>query len=122
MHRRDRLKHDSDLPSKPGWQGFTFVSQKHQRPQDSTDPLPFLQNDGDRSQVKRLLSQTQVGDRVRIITLHQLASDLAAMGLTCGMTIQIVSRTASGSVIVSLSGRNLGIGSAIAQAIVVEPL
>lgn len=118
---RDR-KRDSDIPSKPGWQGFTFVSQSYQRPQTFMAPSPSLQEESDRSQVELLLSQTQVGDRVRIITLHQSASHLSAVGLTSGVTAQIVSRTASGSIIVSLRGKNLGIGSAIAQTIVVEPI
>ncbi|MBW4471478.1 MAG: ferrous iron transport protein A [Stenomitos rutilans HA7619-LM2] len=120
MHRRDRSKHNSDSPLQPGWQGFTFVSQKHHS-QDSAEPSPSLQNNGDPVQM-RCLSQTLAGDRVRIIALHQDANNLITRGLTSGVTVQIVSRTASGSVVVLLHGKSLGIGSAMAQSIIVEPI
>lgn len=119
MYQCDRSTHDSALPAKPSWQGFIFVGQNHQKPQDTTVPSSALQNGGSD---QLLLSQTQVNDRVRIITLPQVAKDLANMGLVSDVAVQIVSRTASGSVIVSLQGRNLGIGAAIAQTISVEPI
>lgn len=65
------------------------------------------------------LTDTKVGDRLRIIKFQSPKSMdcLFSLGCVPGVELQVVSRTPEGSVIVSLRDRQLGIGAAIAHQI-----
>lgn len=71
---------------------------------------------------KGSLANTKVGDRVRIVALNcdDSNSRLMAMGLLPGVVLQVVSRTATGSVIVALQDHRLGLGAEMAQCIQVS--
>ncbi|WP_416668617.1 FeoA family protein [Egbenema bharatensis] len=120
-----------------GWQGFVYVSDAiddqhtHQsdRPLNDPEALEYPQN----AQVFPL-STMRSGDRVRIISLNCEVSNqrLMGMGLMPGMVLEVISCTATGSVIVALQDTfgstvgqsRLGLGAEMAQYVQVmaEPV
>ncbi|NJO19593.1 MAG: ferrous iron transport protein A, partial [Spirulinaceae cyanobacterium RM2_2_10] len=67
----------------------------------------------------RTLAEAEVGDRLCVVALNCGESNrrLHGMGLTVGCELQVVSRTVSGSVIVGLGDRQLGLAAEIASRI-----
>jgi ferrous iron transport protein A len=65
------------------------------------------------------LTATKVGDRVRIVSLNCGESNnrLMGMGLIPGAVLEVMSSTATGSVIVSLQDHRLGLGAEMAERI-----
>lgn len=70
------------------------------------------------------LSATQIGDRVRIVALNcgDASSRLMGMGLIPGAILEVISCTATGSMIVALQDHRLGLGADMAQQIQVIPV
>lgn len=109
--------------TQPGsWPSFVYLN-------GSTHPEKQAQSQADTSAVADSstalealmfpLAATKAGDRVRILTLNcgESNSRLVAMGLTRGEVLEVVSRTGTGSVIVALQDRRLGLGMEMAQQI-----
>lgn len=121
MHGGDDLVNHwvADL-SRSNWQRFVYVSDATaqadrsgvaNRPPDSPEPIPIQQ--------VFPLSTMQVGDRVRIVSLDCGDSNprLMGMGLMPDVVLDVVSCTATGSVIVALQDQRLGLGAEMAQKI-----
>ena len=70
------------------------------------------------------LAMTSVGDRVWVAQIRggrRMARRLMDVGIVRGVEITVVSRTASGSVIVALSGCRIGLGAGMAHRVAVYP-
>jgi ferrous iron transport protein A len=70
------------------------------------------------------LAMTGVGDRVQVVRIkggHRMVRRLTDLGIVQGCEITIVSRMASGSVIVALQGCRLGLGAGMAHRVMVTP-
>ncbi|NEP79282.1 MAG: ferrous iron transport protein A [Okeania sp. SIO3C4] len=68
------------------------------------------------------LTQAKRGDRLHIITIDatdEIASRLKKMGLVVGVEIEVISNNPSGSVIVAVGERNIGLGLNPASNIIV---
>lgn len=108
------------------WQGFTLLSGSCEAELDLAVQagLAAPEQIEHSSKTWFSLSQTKVGDRVRITKLQRsnAVAELANAGMTFGTEVQILSRTVSGSVIVRCNGRNIGVVSAIARRILVTTL
>jgi Fe2+ transport system protein FeoA len=97
------------------WKKFTFFSEppKIERPtaMGSSEQLFHL-------------SEARIGDRVRVTTLCNLQSNhyLSSLGCVIDAEMQIISHSPSGSVIVILGEKQVGLGAAIAHSIVVTRL
>ncbi len=101
------------------WHHFTYISDseidfgrsyhQHSWPTDCVSS----------STKDRPLSTVKVGDRVCIVSLNCESFDhrLADMGLASGVEVEVVSRTHTGSVVVSFQSQNLGLGAGIAHHI-----
>jgi ferrous iron transport protein A len=115
---RDRLR----------WQGFLYTSQSakvDRSHQSFPDQPPNAPSESDlRAPFAYSLTITQVGDRVQISALNcdTANNHLMGMGLIPGAVVEVISRTASGSVIVAIADQRLGIGAEMAQNIQVIDL
>ncbi|NEQ80582.1 MAG: ferrous iron transport protein A [Moorea sp. SIO2I5] len=67
------------------------------------------------------LALSQVGDRVKILGFktQEMVNQFHARGLTPGSELQVISRTPIGSVIVAVQDYYIGLGSAMANQILV---
>lgn len=110
----------------PVWQRFTFLSGSCEAELDLAIQagLAAPEQIEQSSKAWFSLSQTNVGDRVRITKLKDsnAVAELANAGMTFGTEVQILSRTVSGSVIVRCNGQNIGMEAAIARCILVTNL
>jgi len=98
------------------WQGFVYISDAvDNRSSQAALPLDVPENPPNVRVVP--LSTTQVGDRVRIIFLNcgKSSNRLMRMGLMPDVVLEVISCTATGSVIVALQDRRLGLGAEMAQ-------
>ena len=102
-----------------GWQKFTFFGGQLERPDVEAHQLSPPGN-----AVKSFpLSQTHTGDRVWIVgftTGTEGIERLASMGLTRGTELEIVNRTAGGSIMVGVANTRLGLGVGVADKIYVR--
>ena len=83
-------------------------------PPVSSSPMP--------ADVQLPLAMTSVGDRVWVVQItggRRMARRLMDVGIVLGGEITVVSRTASGSVIVALSGCSIGLGAGMAHRVAV---
>ena len=112
MNCSDYPENNLDDSSAQTWQKFTFFNETCIQPPDAGEVN--VSEDG-----LLLLSQTQKGDRVRIINLDSIISinQLSQMGFLPGADLEVLSCTASGSVMVMVLGEIIGIGEAIAKQI-----
>ena len=108
------------------WHGFTFLSGSCEAELDLAVQAGFAAPEQMEPASKTWfsLSQTNVGDRVRIVKVQHsnAVAELANAGMTFETEVQILSRTVSGSVVVRCNGRNIGVGAAIARRILVTNL
>ncbi|NJL02154.1 MAG: ferrous iron transport protein A [Spirulinaceae cyanobacterium SM2_1_0] len=90
------------------WRGFTYLGVSSL--QEASRPL---------AAGSRTLAEADVGDRLCIVALNCGESNrrLHGMGLTVGCELQVISQTGTGSVIVSLGDRQLGLAAEIASRI-----
>lgn len=103
------------------WPGFVYVSDgihdqsahsgQSDRPLDDPETPP--------STKVFPLSTLQVGDRVRIVSLNcgEANNRLMGMGFMPDVVLEVISCTATGSVIVALQNQRLGLGAEMAQRI-----
>ncbi len=105
--------------------GFTFIGGTPEK----------LGEDGNRDKLARPvaenqlmseqlfpLSSTQIGDRVvlaQILSGQNMAHHLRKMGLTLGSEVQVISKTRSGSVIICIQDEQIGLGSGMANQVMV---
>jgi ferrous iron transport protein A len=126
------MKHERDLDrnhqlqsglDSAGWEGFTYMSEPVN---DETKPAPRLSaNPPVLTEADSLyqnafpLATSQVGDLVCITALNCGAANnrLMGMGLIPGAVLQVISCTATGSVVVALQDQRLGLGADMAQHI-----
>lgn len=108
------------------WSSFVFVSDGISPRLDSINHVDRLldQSRLDQSNVSRTarvfpLSTMQVGDRVRIVSLNcgEANNRLMGMGFMPDVVLEVISCTATGSVIVALQDQRLGLGAEMAQRI-----
>lgn len=104
-----------------GWQGFLYVGSVRDKARlgrgraDLSSQIPghsLLEN-------AFALSSTQVGDRVRILALNcgEANNRLMGMGFMPDAVLEVMSRTATGSIIVAVQDQRLGLGADMAQRI-----
>ncbi len=112
MNRSDCPENSPDDSSTQTWQKFRFFNETYIQPPDAGE-VNVSENG------LLLLSQTQKGDRVRIIKIDPIVStnQLSQMGFFPGADLQVLSCTASGSVMVIIQDETIGIGSALANLI-----
>ncbi len=101
-------------PKSKNWR-FTYVGGGDRKPSDSTPQktLEYL-----------VLNDVSIGESIKIICYTNRASSLhlRKLGLNPGVSIQLLSRSASGSVIISLNNRPIGIGADLAAQLIVSCL
>jgi ferrous iron transport protein A len=93
----------------PGDRSTTLAS-----PVDSHSPTP--------RGVQLPLAMTTMGDRVWVVQIkggHRMVRRLTDLGIVQGSEVTVVSRTASGSVIVALQGCRIGLGAGMAHRVMV---
>ncbi|WP_253188375.1 FeoA family protein [Leptolyngbya sp. 'hensonii'] len=112
------VNHQAANQQPSGWQGFVYVS-------DGVSDLPSQADvplDGSENSLNARvfpLSTTNLGDRVRVISLNcgESNSRLMGMGLMPDIVLEVISCTAKGSVIVAWQDQRLGLGAEMAQRI-----
>jgi Fe2+ transport system protein FeoA len=98
-------------------EGFTFFSSGLER-----EALPSLE-DNRREESIFSLTHANAGDRFCIVGFRgntDVIEHLHYLGLHPGTVLQVVSRSISGSVIISVSGRRLGLGRQMTQRVMVS--
>ncbi len=68
------------------------------------------------------LSTTQVGDRVVIQQIQSgdnMLNSLRKIGLTLGSEVQVISKTKSGSIIMCIKDKQIGLGTGMANQVMV---
>ena len=102
---------DSNRNNGQNWQ-FTFVGGIDAEREDPFSPVQIEES--------TLLAKTKAGDRVWIVGFQGYdISHLLDLGLVSGAELQVISCLSSGSVIVDLQGRHLGLGANTACQILV---
>ena len=112
MKDNDSLdNNNSNSPETGKWSGFKFFCgfQSQKLDLKSDDNLISL-------------SKTEVGDVVCIVEIEPIEciDYLLNMGFTVGTELQIVSTTRTGSVVVNLNDKCLGLGADMARSIFVK--
>lgn len=103
-----------------GWQ-FTFcggTSETQEDKGEQTQLAAKLTQD----ELLFPLSSTQVGDRLvidQILSGKGMMRQLSKHGLTLGVEVRVISKTASGSIIVSIGDRQVGLGAGMANKVMV---
>lgn len=107
----------------PGWQGFVYLMESDNRTDASAESAQTA-SATPHSQHTLPLSRRQVGDRVRITELNcgDANNRLMGMGFIPGCQLEIISCTATGSVIVALGNQRLGLGADMASKIQVTDI
>jgi len=113
----------TDEPGNPQWQGFVALSESFQSLENTSDAGKAVARSpqGSAMPMDLRISEATAGDRVQITELQcgEGNSRLIAMGLMPGTEVEIVSRTPSGSVIVSINDDRIGLSSQMASQIYV---
>ena len=106
----------------PGWK-FTFVGGTSQKRGEDRSQAKFVTESISNNLTNKPafpLSTTQVGD---LVIIQQIQSEenmihcLNNMGLTLGAEVLVTSKTTSGSIIVSLQGKQIGLGAEMANQV-----
>ncbi|MDX2229537.1 MAG: FeoA family protein [Leptolyngbyaceae cyanobacterium bins.349] len=125
----DERQNSEQPPSSPthlgegNWKKFTYTSQSQRgirfAGRRSHPPDLDTARSDTRSPFSYALAIAQVGDRVRIVALNcgEANNRLMGMGFMPNVVLEVVSRTATGSVIVALQDQRLGLGAEMAQHI-----
>ena len=106
--------------------GFTYIGGTpetlgEERNQDKVEQ-PVAQNQLMGEQLFPL-STTQIGDRVlitQILSGQNLEHRLSQMGLTLGSEVQVISKTKSGSVVICIQDKQIGLGAGMANQVMVS--
>jgi ferrous iron transport protein A len=108
---------DSSDPIRTGnWQGFTFFCNGFDPDKTQSQEPGAIDDD------VFPLSDTQIGDVLCIIQLQLKSSVkyLLKIGIFPGAELQVVSRSNTGSIIVTLQGKSVGLGADMAASILVR--
>lgn len=110
-----------------GWQ-FTFLGEISETQEDKSNQTQFaselIQN---KLKTEGLLplSSTQVGDRLvitQILRGRNMVCQLRKQGLTLGSEVLVISKTTTGSIIVSIGDRQVGLGAGMANKVMVKTI
>jgi ferrous iron transport protein A len=112
-----------------GWK-FTFLgeretSTKQEEEKNRTQFLPELVNDQLKMKQVFPLSSTQVGDRVvisQILSGKNMLNRLNDMGLALGSEVAVISKMTSGSIIICIQDRQIGLGAGMANQVMVKAI
>ena len=109
----NRVNHEEKESKEQAEKGFDFG--KNQR----RDDLAIVVEKNMLETAKNSLAETKVGERVRLVELDcdSANSRLRGMGLIPGAFMEIISKTADGSVVVALQDQRLGLGADLAHQI-----
>lgn len=121
MHGGDDLvRYCLDELKSPGWEKFVYVSESLDWYDDALERAEVSKTPEMSCQEGVLpLSTRRSGDRICIVSLNCGAANhrLMGMGLLPGAVLEVISCTATGSVIVALQDHRLGLGADMAQYI-----
>ena len=118
MQSDDDSNQSPDKSLSQQWKGFKFFCGDSGKELNQNSTVPnFVESD----KVIRL-SQVRAGETVLIIEIVSIScvEDLREMGFVPGVSIQIVSRTTTGYVIVLLQNQRIGLGKDMAKNILVR--
>lgn len=106
-----------------GWQ-FTFFGETSNSLEEQENQTELA---AELTQNKLLfpLSSTQVGDRLiiaQILSGKGMMRQLSKNGLILGVEVRVISKTASGSIIVSIGDRQVGLGAGMANKVMVTAI
>jgi ferrous iron transport protein A len=105
----------------PRWQAFVYFNESPSQELDDMSETSLSGGGYDATPGRSIaaLATAKVGDRVQIAALNCGESNtrLMGMGLIPGAVLEVVSCTATGSVIVALQDQRLGFGAEIAERI-----
>lgn len=116
MDNHPRQQHHS-------WQKFTFLGGHLERPEAVINQPPSPRNTPRNIPTSFPLSQAHPGDLVWIVDFTAGAEGLerlVSMGLTRGTEVEIINRTAGGSIMVAIANTRLGLGVSVADKIYVR--
>lgn len=122
---QDGSNNQQQNPMPLHWQGFTFMNESedgllsgHSELSLRQTPTPVESQDRPHLDLQSLAT-TQVGDRVRIVSLNCGGSNnrLMGMGFLPNVLLEVVSCTKTGSVVVALPDQRLGLGAELASRI-----
>ncbi|MGI0483812.1 FeoA family protein [Pantanalinema rosaneae CENA516] len=103
------------------WQEFVYLGDAIADRCDPSSPVDLPAVVPENSQDHRVfpLSNTRVGEQIRIVALNcgEANNRLMGMGLMPDVVLKVISCTATGSVIVALHDQRLGLGAEMAQNI-----
>lgn len=106
------------------WYGFVYMSDAVDNRYQQTGKIVPSKDVSEESLYSRSapLSTVQVGRHVRIVSLNCGESNkrLTKMGLISDKVLEVISRTATGSVVVAIENCQVGLSAGIAQRIQVH--
>ncbi|WP_293085733.1 FeoA family protein [Okeania sp. SIO3B5] len=118
----DKSEFNVDKKEKP-W-GFTFLGDSNNIELEEENNYHTLKENYQQVlETTFPLTQAKRGDRLHIITINaigEMAHRLKKMGLIVGVELEVISNNPSGSVIVAVGDRNIGLGLNPASNIIVS--
>lgn len=116
MQPRNSSRSNSGVSVNQTWQKFSFFCDA---PETSTKQQPKIEDNTNADLFP--LSCLKVGDRVSVVAFRTLEciESLVKIGLTPGVEMTVLSNTDSGSVIVKLAGKCVGLGADTAYNVMV---
>lgn len=113
-----QVKHRAADSQSLGWQGFVYVSEAVIEPSGGVE-IPVEDSVNVVNPTTFSLARARMGDRVRIVALNcgEANNRLMGMGFMPNVVLEVISCTATGSVVVALQDQRLGLGAEMAQHI-----
>ncbi|MCS6812855.1 MAG: ferrous iron transport protein A [Cyanobacteria bacterium] len=118
LGKDSQINHPAVDSQSSSWQGFVYVSEAVTNPSSGVGvAVEGLANSPDATVFS--LSEAQVGDRVQIVALNcgEANNRLMGMGFMPNVVLEVISCTATGSVVVALQDQRLGLGAEMAHQI-----
>ncbi|MEO0968812.1 MAG: FeoA family protein [Cyanobacteria bacterium J06639_18] len=111
MNNNENLDSNFNSPETGKWAGFQFFCGAQSRKINFNSRANLIS-----------LSETQLGDVVCIVEINPIdcIDYLLNMGFTIGTELQVISVTKTGSVVVNLNDKCLGLGADMASSIFVK--
>jgi len=111
-----KINEKQEEPPHQSWR-FSYFGESSAEQMDTTSP-PRV----DQLKSRYFLSQAVVNERLWLVGFQGKGGieQLSEMGLTLGQQLQIVSCKPSGSVVVKIQDKHIGVGAGIAQKIIVS--
>ncbi|NET08496.1 MAG: ferrous iron transport protein A [Merismopedia sp. SIO2A8] len=133
MNDKDSQNHRQQRRhQRQGW-GFTFfgetpeIRQKQENISEITQESLSVEqqlNPVSTNGASFPLAMASMGDRLQIVKLtakEGAARRLLSMGLNPGVEVQVISKTATSSVIVAIQDNRIGLGAGMAHKVIVTP-